>query len=483
MTKMQKWTLALSGLASFMVVLDAMVVATALSTIRRDLGASLTGLEWTVNAYLLPFAVLMMAAVALGDRLGRRRVFGLGLAVFALASAACALAPSVGGLIAARVVQGAGAAMIMPMALALLNAAFPPERRGWATGIFGAVTGFAAVAGPLLGGAVTQGLSWPWVFWLNVPIGLVSLVLVRRHLVETPGHGGRVDGLGLILAGSAALGVVWALIRANPAGWASAETLGALAIGLAAGAGFVAWQRRAPAPLLPLRLFRSRAFAAGNVAIFCLNATLMSAIFLTAQYFQVIGGDGALVAGLKLLPWGVTPFLLAPWTGRLADVIGERILVVAGTAFQAIGMGWLALAVAQPSHYAPLVAPMVVGGAGLALAVPAVTRAVVSRVALADLGRASGTYSTIRQLGGAFGVAVVGAVFAAQGGYPAFVAGYRPAMLVAAGLALLGTVAAVVLPAASETLSDPVHRVVLEVADVEVPQRSGDQRAPVGRIG
>jgi EmrB/QacA subfamily drug resistance transporter len=444
MTTVQRWVLVASGLASFMVVLDALVVATALTTIHRELGASMADLEWTVNAYLLTFAVLMMAAATLGDRLGRRRVFVAGLIVFAGASAACALAGSVGVLVAARTVQGAGAAMIMPMALALLNAAFPPERRGWATGIFGAITGFAAVAGPLIGGAVTQGLSWQWIFWVNVPIGLVTAILASRRVAETPRLRGRIDVVGVLAAGVAALGLVWALVRANEAGWTSPETLSALAIGLVAVAGLVGWERRVSNPMLPLRLFRARPFAAGNVAIFFLNATLMGAIFLTAQYFQVVGGDGALMAGAKLLPWGIVPFALAPWTGRLADAIGERVLVVAGTLGQAAGMGWLALVAG--ASYPALIAPMAVGGAGLTLAVPAVTRAVVSRVALADLGRASATYSTIRQFGGAFGVAIVGAVFAARGSYSAFTDGYRPAIAVAAGLAMLGAAAAVVLP-------------------------------------
>src|SRR5215475_2259459 len=273
-TSAQRWVLALASLASFMVVLDMLVVATALTAIRRYLGASLSDLEWTVNAYTLSFAVLLMTAAALGDRLGRHRMFAAGLAVFAISSAACALAPDTAALIAARAVQGVGAAAIMPMALALLNGAFPPARRGWAIGIYGSVTGLAAVAGPILGGAVTQGLGWQWIFWINVPVALGAVPLVLARVAEATGPGGTVDVPGLALVTVAALGLTWGLVRGNAAGWASAETTAAFAAGAAAIAGFVAWERRAAAPMLPVRLFRSPSFSAGNAAIFLLNASL-----------------------------------------------------------------------------------------------------------------------------------------------------------------------------------------------------------------
>jgi EmrB/QacA subfamily drug resistance transporter len=448
-TPAQRWVLALSSLASFMVVLDMLVVATALRAIQRDLGASLEDLEWTVNAYTLSFAVLLMTGAALGDRYGRRRVFAAGLSLFALASAACALAPDTAALIAARTVQGAGAAMIMPMALGLLNGAFPPERRGWATGIYGSVTALAAILGPVLGGAVTQGLAWQWVFWLNVPIGLVAVPLVLGRIRESRGPAVPFDLPGLGLAGAAALAVMWGLVRANAAGWASAETVTTLTGGALLGSAFVAWERRARTPMLPLRLFRSRAFSAGNAAIFFLNATLTGAIFFTAQYHQVALGAGPLGAGLRLLPWGIAPFLIAPRAGALADRIGERPLAAAGAFLLAAGMGWLGLVATPRSGYLEMIAPMTLGGIGFALAVPAVTTSVVSLVAPHDIGKASGTYSTTRQLGGAFGVAILGAVFAATGGYASargFTAGFRPALCVAALLALAGVVAGLTLP-------------------------------------
>jgi EmrB/QacA subfamily drug resistance transporter len=432
-----------------MVVLDLLVVATALSAIQRDLGASLGDLEWTINAYTLCFAVLLMTAAALGDRFGRRRMFAAGLGLFVAASAACALAPNVGALITARAVQGAGAAMVMPPALALMNAAFPPERRGWATGIYGSVTGLAALLGPVLGGAITQGIAWQWIFWLNVPIGLIAIPLVLARIGEGFGPAAPLDLPGLALGAAAALGIVWGLVRANSAGWGSAETVATLGAGVLLAIAFVAWELRARAPMLPMRLFRSRAFSAGNAAIFFLNATMAGSIFFTAQFLQITLGYGPFDAGLRLLPWGITPFLIAPRAGALADRIGERSLIIVGTFLQAVGMAWLALIAAPGIAYTEMIAPMTIGGAGFSLAIPAITKSVVSLVAPHDIGKASGTYSTLRQLGGAFGVAIAGAVFAAAGGYATartFSDGFAPALAVCAALALAGTIAGTALP-------------------------------------
>jgi EmrB/QacA subfamily drug resistance transporter len=445
----QRWALALASTASFMVVLDLLVVATALSTIRRDLGASIDQLEWTVNAYTLTFAVLLLTASALGDRFGRRRLFAAGLGLFALASAACALAPGVGWLIAARAVQGAGAALVMPLALALLNAAFPPERRGWAMGVFGGLTGLAPLVGPVLGGAITQGIAWPWIFWVNVPIGLAAVPLVLTRVPESYGPRAQLDLPGLALGTGAALGLVWGLVRGNAAGWGSPQVVAALVAGAVLVAAFVAWERRAHSPMLPMRLFGSRAFSAGNAAAFFLNASLTGAVFFMAQFQQTALGQGPLDAGLRLLPWGITPFLIAPKAGVLADRIGERPLIVTGLLLQTAGMGWIAVIARPGLAYPAMIAPMVISGCGFAMAVPAVTKSVVSSVAPGDIGKASGTFSTMRQLGGAFGVAALVTVFAAAGSYTsaqAFSDGFAPAIGVAAGLSLAGVAAGLVLP-------------------------------------
>jgi EmrB/QacA subfamily drug resistance transporter len=448
-TREQRWVLGLASLASFIVILDVMVVATALTALRRHLGASLADLEWTVSAYTLSFAVLLMTAAALGDRLGRRRVFAAGLALFAAASAGCALAPDAAALIAARAVQGAGAATIMPMALALLNGAFPPARRGWAIGIYGGVTALAAVAGPVLGGVVTQGLGWQWIFWLNVPIALAAIPLVLLRINEATGPGGAVDLPGLLLVTAAALGLVWGLVRGNTAGWGSAEVIGTLAGGVVAAVAFAAWERHATHPMLPVRLFRSAAFSAGNAAIFAINASLTGVIFLMPQFQQVVAGQDPLGAGLRLLPWGIAPFLIGPRAGALADRIGERTLVVTGSLLQAAGIAWIAAVAGPSSGYLALIAPMSIVGAGFALTIPAVTRSVTSTVPAADIGTASGAFTTMRQLGGAFGVAILGTAFAATGSYTtpgAFTHGFATALGVAAGLALAGAVAGTILP-------------------------------------
>lgn len=446
----QRWILALTSLGSFLVVLDMLVVATALTTIHRDLGASMRDLEWTVNAYTLSFAVFLMSASTMGDRYGRRGGYAAGLALFAVASAACALSTNVGLLVAARAVQGVGAAMVMPLALSLLNGAFQPQQRGRVMGIYGSITGLAAALGPIVGGAVTQGLAWQWIFWINVPIAVIAipLVLTRIPTSRVPGAPVDLPGLGLVTA--AALGIVWALVRGNTAGWGSAEVVATLTAGAVCAVAFVWRERGAAAPMLPMRLFGVRGFSAGNVAIFCLNASLAGAVFFGAQFLQVGLGHDALGAGLRLLPWGIAPLLVAPRAGALADRIGERPLVVTGLAMQAAGMAWMALVAAPTVGYLTLAVPMSVAGIGFSLALPPLTKAVISSVAVADIGKASGAFSTMRQLGGAFGVAVLALAFSVGGSYAsarAFSDGYTRAMLVAAGLALVGGLAGIALPA------------------------------------
>jgi EmrB/QacA subfamily drug resistance transporter len=448
-TPRQRWTLALSAAASFMVVLDLLVVATALNAIRGHLGASVGQLEWTINAYTLSFAVLLMTAAALGDRIGRRRLFAIGLLLFGAASAGCALAPTAGWLIAARAVQGVGAATIMPLALALLNGAFPPEQRGRAMGIFGSVTGLAALLGPIIGGAVTQGIAWEWIFWLNVPIAICAAALARRKLDESFGPKTPIDLAGAALMTAGALGLVWGLVRGNAAGWGSREVVLALLGGALLIGAFLAWERATRAPMLPLRLFGSRAFSAGNAAIFFLNASMTGAVFFNAQFQQVALGQGPLMAGLRLLPWGLAPLLIAPRAGALSDRLGSRRLTVGGLALQAMGLAWLAAIASAHMAYPALIAPTTLAGVGFSMAIPATTRSAVSEVAGADIGKASGAYSAIRQLGGAFGVAILVAVFTSHGGYASptqFSDGYGAAMTAAAVLAACGALAATALP-------------------------------------
>ncbi|MGH3629582.1 MAG: DHA2 family efflux MFS transporter permease subunit, partial [Sciscionella sp.] len=407
-------------------------------------------LEWTVNAYGLSFAVCMIPAAALGDRLGRRRLFATGLGLFALASAACALSSSAAALIAARAVQGSAAALVMPLSLALLSAAFGPEQRGRAMGVFGGITGLAVLGGPVIGGAVTQGLAWQWVFWINVPIGLAAIPLVLVRIEESFGPRARLDGRGMALVTAAAFGIVWGLMRSGAAGWTSAEVLGTLTAGLAALAAFVAVQRRIENPMLPPRMFARRAFSAGSAASFMLSAALFGAVFFMAQFQEIGLRQPPLDAGLRLLPWTGTLFVVAPVAGGLINRVGERALMVTGLALQAAGLAWVALVSGPGMEYWHLIAPLVLAGAGISMAMPAAQNVVVSAVAPEDLGRASGAFMTMRQLGGVFGLAIAATVFASAGGYrspSAFADGFVPAVAVCGGLSLLGALVALKLPA------------------------------------
>jgi EmrB/QacA subfamily drug resistance transporter len=444
--------LGLAATASFMVALDALVVSSALDTIREHLSASVSQLEWTLNAYSLSFAVLLMTASALGDRFGRRRLFVAGLALFSAASAACALSPDAGWLIAARAVQGVGAAMVTPVGMALLTVAIPPARRGWALGLFSGIIGLAVLSGPVVGGAITQGLAWQWIFWLNVPIGAAVIALSLRHIPESHGPATALDFGGVLLVTGAVLALVWGLVRSDAAGWGSAEVVIALIAGAVLTPAFVAWELRVDAPMLPMRLLRSRAFAGANATSFLLFASNFSTVFFMAQFQQISLGQGPLAAGLRLLPWTVPTFLVAPRAGALADRIGERPLIAVGLTLQAVGMAWLAAIASPAESYAGMVAPMIVAGSGIAPAMPLVQRAVLGAVGPQDIGKASGTYNTARWLGAVFGVAILVAVFTAHGGYgsaQAFSDGYAPALGTSAGLAVLGVLTGLLVPRAA----------------------------------
>jgi EmrB/QacA subfamily drug resistance transporter len=440
--------LALTSVSFFMVALDALVVVTALPDIHRSLGGSIATLEWAVNAYTLTFAAGIITAAAIGDRLGRRRVYVAGLVLFTVASAACALAPNAASLIAARAVQGIGAAAVTPLALTILASTFPPERRGAVVGIFGGIGGLAVAGGPLVGGAVVQGLDWHWIFWINVPIGLAAALGSALFLQSGRGPAGRLDLPAVPLVAGGAAAIAWALVRAGDAGWSDAAALGAFAAGIALLAAFVLRERRAAEPMLPLRLFRIRAFTAANLTGFFASGAIFSAAFLTAQYFQLGLGYSPLATGLRLLPWTATPVVVAPLAGALADRIGARPLLVAGLVMQAAGLAWVASLATTTAGggYARFVVPLVIAGVGVSMTLPAVPAAALGAVLPGDVGRASGVNNTLQRFGSAFGIALVSAVFAANGHFgsvASFTSGYRPAMAVSAAISLLGAVAAI----------------------------------------
>jgi EmrB/QacA subfamily drug resistance transporter len=443
------WTFVVTSLALVMVTLDNLVVTTALPVIRTDLHASLEGLEWTVNAYTLTFAVLLLTGAALGDRFGRRRMFALGLGIFTAASAAAALAPSMGVLVAARAVQGAGGAIVMPLTLTILSAAVPAEKRGVALGAWGGVGGLAVALGPLVGGAVVSGLSWQWIFWINVPVGLVLIPLALRRLDETHGPSDRLDLPGVGLASAGLLGIVWGLVRGNGQGWTSPEIVLSLAGGAVVLAGFVLWELRTASPMLPMRFFRNRTFAMTNLASLLMFFGMFGSIFLLAQFFQTVQGYSPFGSGLRILPWTAMPIFVAPIAGALSDRIGGRRIVATGLALQAIGLGWIAAVSTPTTPYADLVAPFVLSGVGMALFFAPVANLVLSSVRPEEEGQASGANNAIRELGGVFGVAVLASIFSRYGGYgsgPSFVDGLTPAIWVGAVVVALGAIAALAIP-------------------------------------
>ena len=442
------WTFAITSIALFMVTLDNLVVTTALPVIRTDLHSGLSGLEWTVNAYTLTFAVLLLTGAALGDRFGRRRMFTIGIAIFTLASAAAALAPSIGALDAARAIQGVGGAIVMPLTLTILSAAVPAERRGLALGAWGGISGLAVAIGPLVGGAVVSGISWHWIFWLNVPIGLVVAPLALWRLEESHGPASRLDLPGLGLASAGLFGIVWGLVRGNSIGWSSPEIVGALVGGFALLAVFVWWELRTEQPMLPMRFFKNRTFALANVSSLFMFFGMFGSIFLLAQFFQTVQGYSPLQSGLRILPWTAMPIFVAPIAGALSDRIGGHILMGVGLLLQATGLAWIAAVSTPTTAYSALVLPFILSGAGMALFFAPVANVVLSSVSPIEEGQASGANNAIRELGGVFGVAVLASVFAHYGGYGSgaeFVDGMTPAVYVGAVVVAIGGLAALAI--------------------------------------
>jgi EmrB/QacA subfamily drug resistance transporter len=443
------WTFAITSVALFMVTLDNLVVTTALPVIRKELHASLSQLEWTVNAYTLTFAVLLLTGAALGDRFGRRLLFSIGIGVFTLASAAAALAPDPTVLDLARGAQGVGGAIVMPLTLTILSAAVPAEKRGLALGAWGGIGGLAVAIGPLVGGAVVSGISWHWIFWLNVPIGFVLAPLAFMRLHESRGPSNKLDLPGVGLASAGLFGIVWGLVRGNSVGWGSPEIVGALGAGAVVTALFVLWDLRTDAPMLPMRFFRNRVFALTNVASLFMYFGMFGSIFLLAQFFQTVQGYSPLASGLRILPWTAMPIFVAPIAGALSDRIGGHRLMGVGLMLQATGLGWIAHVSTPTTAYADLVAPFFISGIGMALFFAPVANLVLSAVRPQEEGQASGANNAIRELGGVFGVAVLASVFSHYGGYAtgtSFTHGMNISVWVGAAIVLAGALASFAIP-------------------------------------
>jgi EmrB/QacA subfamily drug resistance transporter len=438
------WVLALCSAAFFMSCLDTLVVATALPRIQESLHVSFANLQWTVNAYNIAVAAGIICAAALGDRFGRRRLFCLGLILFTVASAACALAPSAAVLIGARTVQGLGGAVILPLSLTILTEAFPAERRATVFGIYGGLAGLAVALGPIVGGAITEGIDWHWIFWINIPIGVAATLLSARLLPETFGPRTPIDLAGVALCTIGMVGVTWGLVRANDVGWGSAEILFTLGAGAVAFAAFLAWESRAAYPMLSPKLLRIPAFAAGNAAAFFSMASISAGAFLTSQYFQFALGYSPLQAGLRLMPFFGTPMIVAPLAGRFSGRIGLRPVIVAGMTMLAGGFIWVALAASLHPSYLTLAIALCIAGVGVSMTIPTVPAAVFGSVDPSEMGSAFGTNNMLQRFGAVLGVALTSSVFGAYGaiGSPAgFTDGFRPGIAVAAALALVGALA------------------------------------------
>jgi EmrB/QacA subfamily drug resistance transporter len=472
------WTLGIVSLGLFMVVLDNLVVNVALPSIRRDLGASIQALEWTVSAYVLSYAVLLLTGAALGDRFGRKRMFMAGIALFTASSAAAALAPSIDTLIAARAIQGIGAAIATPLTLTLLADAFPPDRRGMAIGVWSGISGIAVALGPLVGGAVVQAASWQWIFWINVPIGIALVPLAGLRLTESHGPAARLDLAGLGLASTGLFGIVFGLVRSQSLGWGSPVVVASLTAGAALVLAFIAYERRTEDPMLPMSFFARRGFAVTNAVSLAMYFGMFGSIFFLSQFLQNVLGNSPLQAGVKLLVWTGATMVVAPLAGFFSERYGSRLFMAVGLALQAIALGWLAAEASVTQSYVSMIGPFILGGSGMALVFAPSANAVLASVRTDQAGQASGATNAIRELGGVLGISVLSTIFSSGGGYATpqlFVSGLQPAMWVGTAVLAVGAVIPLLFP--FSTRATAVAQAQVEAAEHE--SAASAQLAPV----
>jgi EmrB/QacA subfamily drug resistance transporter len=462
------WTLVITSIALFMVTLDNLIVANALPTIQRDFNATVQGLEWTVNAYTLTFAVLLLTGAALGDRFGRRRMFAIGLGIFTIASAGAAMSTDIVTLDLARAVQGLGGAIVMPLTLTILSDAFPRERRGLALGLWSGISGIAVALGPVVGGAIVTGIAWEWIFWINVPIGIVTIPLAFWGLRETFGPNNRLDLVGLGLSAAGLFGLVWGVIRGSELGWTANEVVFSLGAGAVLTTAFVLWEIRTPAPMLNMSFFRNRQFSATNAVSLLMYFGLFGSLFLLIQFFQVVLGYSALKSGLATLPTTAMPLLIAPIAGVLLDKIGGRPPLFIGLVLQAVGLSWIAWNLAPDASYIDSLPALIVFGIGMALFFPPVAYLVLDSVPAEAEGQASGANNAIRELGGVFGVAAMTTVFATYGSYAspeAFTDGLIPAVWIGAAIVAVGAALSLLVPGRKRKQPPEVVPTIVSVAE------------------
>lgn len=455
-----------ASLPLFMATLDNLVVTNALPVIHEKIGASVEQLQWVINAYSLSFATFMLLAVGLGDRFGRRRIFLIGLTIFTLASAGAAMSTDPSQLIAFRALQGLGSAAIMPLSLTLLAGSVSTALRPLAIGIWGGVSGLGVALGPLIGGAVVEGWNWESIFWINVPIGIISIPLVLLALPNSYGARVKADIVGLLLSGVGLLGLVFGIVRGNDAGWSSAEVLAPLVGGAVLLVAFIVWESRSSHSLLPLRLFRDRSFTVANIVGFTFSFGIFGSVFILIQFLQVVQGHSPLQAGVLTMPWTLAPMFVAPLAGLLAPRLGTRTLMITGLSLLTAAMFWLAATLAADEPYAVMVPGFVAAGIGMGLVFAPMSTAVLANMHQDDHAKASGVNATLREVGVALGVAVMTAVFTGAGGQltpTGYVDAAIPAVYVGAAVLIIAVVAAFWLP----TLGRARQLAALVVADTE----------------
>jgi EmrB/QacA subfamily drug resistance transporter len=434
----------------FMASLDNLVVTSALPVIHERLGASVEDLQWITNAYTLSFAALMLLAVTLGDRFGRRHLFVAGIAIFTVASALAALSTEPWQLIAARAVQGVGGAAVMPLSLTLLAGSVSARLRPLAIGIWGGIAGLGVALGPLIGGAVVEGWSWEAIFWINVPIGVIAAALALVALPNSFGARVRADFVGVALVGVGILALVFGIVRGNDAGWSSLQVAGSLGLGAVLVAAFVWWESRVEAPLLPLRLFRDRSFTVANIVGLTFSFGAFGSVFILIQFLQVVQGHSPLTAGLMTMPWTLAPMVVAPLAGAFSGRIGTRALTVSGLTSLSAGIFWLGFTMSADVAYLTMLPGFILAGIGMGLVFAPISTAVLANMVPDDHAKASGANSTLREIGVALGIAVLTAVFTGAGGTlspTGYVDAAIPAILVGAGVLAFAALVALLMPA------------------------------------
>jgi len=443
------WTLAAVSFGLFMIMLDNTVVNVALPSIQRDLGMQLSELEWIVSGYALTFAALMLTGGKLADAYGRRLVFVIGIAVFTLASLACGLATSGDVLIAARVAQGVGAAMMNPATLSIIAVTFAARERGTAIGIWAGVSALALAIGPLVGGLLTEHAGWNWIFFINVPVGvlgiLASFVLIDESRDET--HE-RLDLPGLITSGIGLFALTYGLIEANNYGWGSTRIVGAFVLAVVALAAFLLLERSTRAPMLDLTLFRNRTYVGANLVMLLVALAMFGVFFFVSLYMQNVLGYSAVEAGAAFLPMTLLIIVVAPLAGRASDRFGSRWLMATGMVLLAAQLAYFSQLSAETTYWRLLPA-LVLGGFGMSMTMTPSSAAAMRAVPVAKAGMGSAVLNAFRQVGGSTGIALMGAIMASRLTKPptavSFMAGFERALLVAAGIALAGAVVAAIL--------------------------------------